>query len=251
MRSLLWLLTGAVLLPLLLAQGRCARLRTPRLPEAQGPARGRTGSGPLLRLAVIGESPVAGVGVTTYEEALAAQLARCLATKLGRTVEWTALGENGADVAGVLARLAPRLEPCDCALLVLGVNDTTHFTRLSRWRQRMTELVSIVRGKCTGPVIVAGVPPMHKFTALPQPLRAWIGLRAAILDAELQRAVVGRSGVSYAPVPALVEPGHLARDGYHPSAEGCAQWAARLAGEIAGALQELERSRGATIRPQE
>ncbi len=232
MRALIWTASSLLLLPLLILQGRWARLRTPRLPEALGPATGTTGDGPALRLMVIGESPVAGVGVATYEEALAAQLARCLAPRLRRAVQWTALGENGVDAAGVIGRLVPRLSACEIAVLVMGVNDTTHFTALSKWRTRIGQLVVALRAVCAGPIVVAGVPPMGLFTALPQPLRWWIGLRAAILDAELRRCVAG-ADVVYAEVPALVEPQHLAADGYHPSAGGCAAWAKQLAETIA------------------
>lgn len=232
LREALWWLAGALLLPLLLLQERRTRLRTPRLPEAQGATTGTTGAGRALRLAVVGESPVAGVGVATYEEALAAQLARCLARRLERAVAWTALGENGADAAGVLARLAPRVPPCDVALIVMGVNDTTRFTGLRRWRARMADLITAVQARCIGPVVVAGVPPMGRFSALPQPLRAWVGLRAALLDGEVARVAAERA-VLYAPVPALVEPRHLARDGYHPSVDGCAAWAELLADRIA------------------
>lgn len=235
MHAWLWALTGAVLWPVLIAQGRWARARTPRLPEAQGPARGAAGQGPALRLVVIGESPVAGVGVEHYEDSMGAQLARALGARLGRTVQWTALGENGADAAGVLARLAPKLTPCDCAVITLGVNDTTRFTPLARWRERMEQLIAAVRLQCAGPIVVAGVPPMGRFTALPQPLRAWIGLRARLLDAEL-RALCEEAGVLHLQVPALVEPAHLARDGYHPSSEGVAAWVEGLAGPIVAAL---------------
>jgi lysophospholipase L1-like esterase len=224
---------GLLLWPVLLAQGRRARRRTPRLPEARGQATGTVGRGPLLRLTVIGESPVAGIGVATYEESIAAQLARCLASRGACTVAWTALGENGADVAGVLTRLVPRLAPCDCAVIVLGVNDTTHFTSLARWRERIGRLIVAARANCAGTIVVAGVPPMGRFTALPQPLRWWIGLRAAMLDAEL-RACAGEHGVLHAEVAALA-PQHLARDGYHPSAGGCAAWAERLAVRIGAA----------------
>jgi lysophospholipase L1-like esterase len=228
MRALLWAVTGLLGFPLLVVQGRWARMRTPRLPEANGATTGTAGEGPVLRLAVIGESPVAGVGVATYEDALAAQLARCLASGLGRKVEWIALGENGADAAGVIGRLLPKLRPCDYALIVMGVNDTTHFTRLSRWRAHMAQLIAGVKRVCTGPVLVAGVPPMHLFTALPQPLRWWIGLRAQILDADLRR-VATAADAAYCAVPALLESAHLASDGYHPSAQGCAQWAEHIA----------------------
>jgi lysophospholipase L1-like esterase len=232
-RALAWALSGLLLFPLLYLQGRRARRSVPRLPEAAGDAHGATGEGPALRLVVIGESPVAGVGVATYEEALAAQLARALATQRSCRVHWHALGENGADAAGVLARLAPRVEPCDIAVLVLGVNDTTGFTRLSRWRAQLRALVAALRAKCSGTIVLAGVPPMGRFVGLPWPLRAWLGLRASMLDDEVRR--LARSpGLVYAPVPPLLEPRHLARDGFHPSAEGCAGWALELARGLPG-----------------
>jgi lysophospholipase L1-like esterase len=230
-RGLLWAASGLLLLPLLLIQGRRARRDTPRLPEATGSTTGVSGADATFRLSVIGESPVAGVGVATYEEALAAQLARCLAARLGRDVQWTALGENGADAAGVLERLAPRLSQSDAVVICMGVNDTTRFTSLARWRERMARLIGVAQRRCTGTVFVAGVPPMGKFTALPQPLRAWIGLRAALLDAELRRCAPA-AGAQHVEVPALLEPQHLAPDGYHPSAAGSAAWAEHLAAVI-------------------
>ena len=237
MRALLWALSGALLLPLLLVQGRHARRTVPRLPEATGDAHGTVGEGEPLTLVVIGESPVAGVGVETYEEALAAQLARALAAEWHRRVRWHALGENGANAAGVLARLAPRVERCDIAVLVLGVNDTTGFTRLARWRATLRELVSRLRERCKGPIVLVGVPPMGRFVGLPWPLRAWLGLRAAMLDGEVRR-LARAPGLIYAPVPRLLEPHHLARDGFHPSAEGCAGWGAELAARLAQGQSE-------------
>lgn len=235
MKPALWWLLGVLLLPVLLAQGRRTRRTTERLPEAQGETIGQAGDGePLLRLLVIGESPVAGVGVKTYEEALAAQLARCLSVRLARPVQWRALGENGADAVRVLAHLVPRVRaPCDLALVVLGVNDTTHFTSVRRWRECVRAIVDALRAAGAGEVILAGVPPMGRFTALPQPLRFWIGLRAATLDAELRQVAAREPGVRYVAVPALVAPEHLARDGYHPSAAGCAAWSERLADALA------------------
>lgn len=238
MKPALWWLLGALLFPLLLAQGRRTRRTTERLPEAQGETIGQAGDGePLLRLLVIGESPVAGVGVESYPQALAAQLARCLSARLARPVQWRALGENGADAARVLTHLVPQVRtPCDLALVVLGVNDTTRFTLVSHWRERLQAIVAALRAAGAGEVILAGVPPMGRFTALPQPLRFWIGLRAATLDAELRRVAAREPGVRYAAVPALLAPEHLARDGYHPSAAGCAAWSERLAEALAPQL---------------
>jgi len=72
-------LSRIVLGPLLLAQGLYVRRFTPRLPEPQGPRAGSCGQGPSLRLLVVGDSAAAGVGVSHQDDALAGQLATCLA----------------------------------------------------------------------------------------------------------------------------------------------------------------------------
>jgi lysophospholipase L1-like esterase len=48
------------------------------------------------------------------------------------------------------------------------------------------------------------------------------------------RRLARSPGLVYAPVPPLLEPRHLARDGFHPSAEGCAGWALELARGLPG-----------------
>ncbi|HUS24935.1 MAG TPA: SGNH/GDSL hydrolase family protein [Candidatus Binatia bacterium] len=237
LRALGWWLGGAALLPLLLVQGRRARRNTPRLPEARGERAGAAGQGAALHLLVIGESPVAGVGVDRFEEALAPQLAAALAATLGRRVQWQALGENGADAGGVLERLVPRIDGvADVAVLAVGVNDTTRFTSLARWQRTLRALVAALRMRCHGAIVVAGVPPMAQFRALPQPLRSWLGLRSRLLDAAAREALSGMTAVRHAPTPRLAAL-HLARDGYHPSPAGAAAWAAMLAAEIARAVE--------------
>ena len=64
-------LTAKLLLsPVLVAQAVVTRGRMPRLPEAAGPRQGEVGSGPLLRLLIVGDSSAAGVGVAQQRDAL-------------------------------------------------------------------------------------------------------------------------------------------------------------------------------------
>ncbi|MGH8807309.1 MAG: SGNH/GDSL hydrolase family protein, partial [Noviherbaspirillum sp.] len=96
MRRFLPELIAAPLLPFLIAQGRYTRRVTPRLPEAGGPATGLAGSShpaPALSLLTLGESPVAGVGVSTHEEAITGQFAETLSSRLRRPVAWRACGK--------------------------------------------------------------------------------------------------------------------------------------------------------------
>src|SRR5215213_1408517 len=85
------------LLPVLFVQGRGVRRRTPRLPDAAGATEGVVpGRGEPLRLVVLGESTVAGIGAAAHERALTGCVAAALARATGRPVRWRAAGRSGA-----------------------------------------------------------------------------------------------------------------------------------------------------------
>jgi len=176
-------------------------------------------------LLLLGESTVSGVGVAQQTDGLAGQLAAQLANATGRAVQWRAVGRNGADARLALQALLPQAldQQWDMALLVLGVNDTTHLTSRQHWRQRMQQLIAGLHG-CAERVLVTAVPPLGHFSALPQPLRGWFGLRANLLDADL-RAVAAQQRAGYLVLDIPFQPAYLARDGFHPSAAGYRLWA--------------------------
>ena len=223
------------LLPLLFAQGRWVRRRTPILPGAAGPAEGIVaGEGEPLRLLVLGESTVAGIGAATHERALTGAIATALARAAGRPVRWRAAGRSGANARQAMA-LAADLpeEPVDAVAIALGVNDTLRFRRPTRWAADVARLVAAIRARVgPAPVVLGPVPPMHAFPALPQPLRAILGARARLLDEALARLALRLPATAH--VPAWVEPGrHLfCDDGFHPSEAGYAAIGTRLGVEL-------------------
>ena len=157
---------------------------------------------------------VSGVGVDRQADALAGQLAAQLAAITGRPVQWQALGRNGADAQACLQDLLPQVldQRWDLALLVLGVNDTTHLTSRRQWRTRLACLLAGL-SSCSVQVGVTAVPPLGRFTALPQPLRQ----------------VAARQHALYLPLDLSFESAYLARDDFHPSAAGYREWAAGIA----------------------
>ena len=125
---------------------------TPRLPEASDQSYGlwapANPSVAKYEVLGIGESPVAGVGVANYEEAITAQLAKALTGKLKAAVAWQALGQNGARLAWARQALpafrrsqATTLPAWDLILVAFGVNDTTSFCQVKSYR---TELQSLL-----------------------------------------------------------------------------------------------------------
>jgi len=219
----------------LIAEGLYVRRTTPRLDGASGPVTGSVpGEGPALRLLVIGESTVDGVGAASHEEALTGQLAHALAGRTGRAVSWLAVGKTGANARVVHDELLARVAPADLVVIALGVNDTIELRSAAAFRRDLLRLVVALRRRL-GPVPVhfAGVPPMGRFPALPQPLRAVFGLRSAALAAAAA-SLAEVPGVGYVPMPAaLLDPLCFASDRFHPGPAGYRLWAGQLAEVLA------------------
>lgn len=251
MRRFLPELIALPLLPFLIAQGRRTRRVTPRLPEAGGPCAGRAETacgGRPLSLLTVGESPVAGVGVATHEEAITGQLARALAVRLRRQVQWRACGKNGVTAREALQQVVPGIpeQAVDIALLAFGVNDTTAFCPVRRWQDDLRALFDALDARCAPRLIVlSGVPPVADFPALPQPLRWVMGLKAAALDAAARELAPQLPRTLYVPLAlATRDAAMMASDGYHPSALGCAAWAALLADACAPHLRTAAENAG-------
>lgn len=235
-----WWLGFTLLAPVALPLAVYTRRKALRLPPAAGLSRGVAGQalpGEPLRLLVLGESTVVGVGVDQLQAALVGRLASALAAREGRPVAWRACGENGITAEQARERLLPQVldQPFDLALLVFGVNDTTHLTSLARWEAALGSMAEalVARGAT---VAFSSVPPLQHFTALPWLLRRLLGLRAGLLDTRLRQLAVS-VGAGHHTVDLEFSAEYLARDGYHPSGLGYRVWAQGLAVSLAPAAR--------------
>lgn len=248
--GLCWWVAALPLLPLALPMAVHTRRTALRLAPAAGPECGLAGvgfEGAPLRLLLIGESTVAGVGASCLDFALAGQLAGALASRLGRPVAWHACGENGITAGEALERLLPRVadEPADLVLLVFGVNDTTHFSSSHQWQTALRGLARHFVGR-GAQVALAGVPPLQHFTALPWLLRRLLGWRAGLLDSQLRELAV-REGVGCCATRLEMRPEFLALDGYHPSPLGYRAWGESLADWFAAAALPPRETEGLAL----
>jgi lysophospholipase L1-like esterase len=217
-------LATVLLGPLLLLQGRHVRRVTPTLPEPPGDRRGITGTGPELRLLILGDSAAAGVGASHQSEALLGQLVSALTQDF--CVHWTlhaCTGHTTQQALEHLAQLPP--QPFDMVVTSVGVNDATAGTGTRRWQQHMTELLHMLETRHeAGHILVSGLPPMHRFPALPQPLRWYMGLRAAALNRALQELLAGNPRRRLVQVEFSGDAGLMASDGFHPGPGAYAEW---------------------------
>jgi lysophospholipase L1-like esterase len=235
-------------LPVVVLQGRRVRRRVERLPEATG-TRGQVGrGGDLLRIAVIGDSVAAGVGVSEHRDSMAGRLAEHLHRRSGRPVAWDVLARSGADAGGVADLVAGStvVARADVVAVSVGVNDVKNLRSDAAWRTGLRELLAeIVRAAPGARVFLLGLPPIERFPALPRPLADLLGARGRRMDRIGVRVAAGFDGVTRLEftgdeLAAVREP--FASDGFHPGAA----LHDVLAREIVARLTALDLMRGPT-----
>ncbi|MDX1404862.1 MAG: SGNH/GDSL hydrolase family protein [Woeseiaceae bacterium] len=224
-------------IPLLLPQALYVRKTAPRFAPAGGPSTGITGNGEQLRLLAVGDSIIAGVGATELSKALVGRTAAAIAASLDCSVAWQAHGVSGYSSRKILDRLLPELPDvaADYIIVSVGVNDVTGLTTLRKWRQNLSRLLHKLQQHSPNAVIaVAGMPPMHRFPLLPQPLRTIIGMRSRSFDEEARKIVEKFPNTVH--VPLDFEPDHhgFSPDGYHPSEDSYAEFGRYMAGGLLG-----------------
>jgi len=221
-----------LMMPLLLAQALRVRRATPRLPEPPGDRSGIFGSGPDLRLLIVGDSAASGVGAGCQRQALSGQLVSFLGGHF--RVTWKMDAQTGRTVKDVVTLLeAAATEKVGVIVASVGVNDVTRGTPLKKWICRHEKLIDIAAKKfdCRH-ILLSRVPPMHLFPALPQPLRWYLGERARRLNNALERHLAGCPGCRVVSPDFPPEPAFMATDGFHPGPAAYSHWASHLAGII-------------------
>src|SRR5450759_5000311 len=186
----LWLMFPG---PILWLQGRHVRRVIPHLPEPPGPRAGSVGLGPLIRILIAGDSAAAGVGASSQDEALCGRLVGYLRPYC--TVKWRLVAVNGLDSAGLVQLLEETpIERFDVVVLSIGVNDVTSLRSPSQWLQWQNQLATVIQTRFKPRLLIhSAIPPMHCFTALPQPLRWFMGTWALEMNRRLEKALLGQT----------------------------------------------------------
>lgn len=200
-------------------------------------------AGAPIRLAVLGDSTAAGLGVTRVEQTVGGRLAAMLADA-GYQVMLDGLGVSGsraADLRPQVSRALVRQRP-DLTVLLIGANDATHLTALADVRRHLGDAVRRLRESGSA-VVVGTCPDMGAVRALAQPLRAIVGWRGRQV-ADVSADAVTEAGGAPVDLAARTgpvfraDPGTLSRDAFHPSADGYGLWAMALYPAVAEAAAQ-------------
>ena len=218
--------------PLLYLQGQWVRRKIGVLPGAAGDTRGRVGVGDRsVKLLVIGESTVAGLGARTHETALAGQFSFFLNQALDSTVEWLAIGKNGVTARRTIEELVPLIpenENFDFVLLGVGGNDVLKVSSPKKWRRDMLELIGIMRDRYPDcGIFMTNAPAVHLSPVLPHPIKGLLGGLSKMHDLNTKEFTRDMEKIYYFHRPTEV-PHDFWADGIHPSEAGYRLWSERM-----------------------
>ena len=135
-------------------------------------------------------------------------------------MHWRAHGYTGTNSTRLLEEHLPGIDELQADVIItsIGINDVTSITTLPRWRDNLATLFQQLLAKNTAAVIAfAGLPPLHGFPLLPQPLRSVLGLRARDFDLAAKEIIGRYPQVIHIPVDFETSPDKFAADGYHPN----------------------------------
>ena len=216
-------------MPLLVVQGWVARRRAVPLPEPEGARSGARGRGADLRLLVLGDSSALGIGVAHQDAALLGQVLDRLCPQ--RRVRFDLVAVSGARTADALGWLDDLPEgPFDVVITALGVNDVTKLVPRRRFVAQQRALLTALQAQFgAGRIVVSGLPHVHEFPVLPQPLRGLLGRRAARFDAGLQAVAAGQPRCVHIAADMTLSTANMSPDGFHPGPPVYAAWADKVA----------------------
>jgi lysophospholipase L1-like esterase len=214
--------------PILYRQSKRVRRETPWIAAPPKPWSGTVAGPHSLRLLVLGDSTAVGVGAKTQNEALAGNLARELRARLGRGVEWRAVGRSGDTAAELIRDFLSEAtsRSYDFVFLSIGTNDSIGVRSRGSFVRDIGTLVSALRAASKdAPILMSSLPAFRNFHHLPEPLRRTLDRHARSLEAGARAALVDFANVTMSAPPPPYPADFFATDQYHPSAAGYRDWA--------------------------
>ena len=232
----MWLRTATLaLFPALLIQGNRVKKNTIRLPEAEGARDGITGQGQTLSLLILGDSAAAGVGVAHQNDALLGAVVSALQHQY--QVHWRLEAQSGETTSQVIKKTKKLVnQKYDVVVTSVGVNDVTRLMSARTWIKQQQQFYQLIQAKFQPELIIAtGVPPMHLFPALPNPLSWLFGQYAKQMNFQLKKMIVKQKDMQWIEYDIQKYQSmnlEMAKDGFHPSKEIYQIWGKDVADRI-------------------
>lgn len=232
----MWLRAATLaLFPALLIQGNRVKKNTIRLPEAEGEREGITGQGQTLSLLILGDSAAAGVGVAHQNDALLGAVVSALQHQY--QVHWRLEAQSGDTTSQLIQKIKKMVnQKYDVVVTSVGVNDVTRLMSARTWIKQQQQFYQLIQAKFQPELIIAtGVPPMHLFPALANPLSWVFGQYAKQMNIQLEKMIEQQEDMQWIEYDIQKYQSmnlEMAKDGFHPSKEIYQIWGKEVAERI-------------------
>jgi lysophospholipase L1-like esterase len=226
-------------LPILIFMGKKVRKNIPELPEASENSIGKIkGNNGEIQLLTMGESTIAGVGVTDHKDGITGQIAKTLHDLTKKTVHWQVLARNGYTAERVNLKLVPQLpiQSLDVVVIGLGGNDTFQFNSpLTFKKQLILTIQNIQKRQPQTKIVIANMPPIGEFPAFPWAIQWVLGSLVDLHGAVIRDLPQRFENVFYVDEKITFKkwikrtnkdltPADFFSDGIHPSAMTYGMW---------------------------
>lgn len=189
------------LLPILYFQGKKIRKNVPTLPEAKNP-KGyiKKESENTLKMLVIGESTIAGVGVDSHENGFTGALAKEISSKTNSSILWRVYAKSGYTAKMVRKKILPTIEDSTADLIVIGLggNDAFKLNSPDVWKFQIKLLIIALKRKYPKtPIYFTNMPPIKEFPAFTNVIKFIIGNLVELLGKSLLKVTRKKHNVYY------------------------------------------------------
>lgn len=173
-----------------------------------------------ITLVTVGDSLTVGCGVERQSDGLTPAMARALACRTGRPVQWSTHGKLGATMRRVRFRLLPEVtENPDLLVLCAGSNDLMARRSMKEWRADLTAAIGEAKALCPH-VVVLSSGQVYRSPALGRTLRRAI-LDMTDAQTAVSREICAAEHVRFVDMThyetGLTDAEFWARDDFHPS----------------------------------
>ncbi|WP_255559958.1 SGNH/GDSL hydrolase family protein [Salinibacterium sp. M195] len=171
----------------------------------EGPPAGEVPGPDPVRLLFIGDIAVSSYNVLNHGLGLASQTSRFVARQQGIGCSWSTISDSELTMARAARAVNAEALQADAVIIVLGPPDVLLGTPHTEWSNNLARIVEAVRhsAKPDSPVIVAAIPPMHRFRAMPIFVRRILAVQIQRLDRASVAVAASHPGVFYSPFPGL------------------------------------------------